>query len=470
MQPDQTIEIEDQQAVLQDLGPLTGLPGDARYRPVVGKSPSHDGWNSDPSLWLTAEQVLKERALGGRWTGIGLLTGRKVGRLCWLDFDGEEFDAETGELRKSASLDFEFLTGMAVEQLPPCPISISGRPGRFRALFRMPEDWADYFHGFSITSSELPTKGLEFLYEKAGGKLFHAVVEGLHPDGQGWYYRWKEGCSPAEVEIPDLPARVVAGLVRHIAKKSWARVEHEQTEQVIREGGEAGPMDLLSPGKQRQCLRLMQKFWPYRGGEAGTGFAGHYDVMRRLVLSLVKGVDDLEVLLLWLEGGSWDKRNDWGGVGTSAPVTGGELKGFATSLSRSDTAGPEVMPWSAAWSLAVSNGWKPPKWALPPRVIDSSSLQVNTKKKVEELTKAMAVEFGPAGIRINTVGPTFIVTEMTRPYFEDEAFRTAVLSKIKLGRLGQVTDLMGAVVFLASDASALMTGSAMLVDGGWTAE
>lgn len=93
-----------------------------------------------------------------------------------------------------------------------------------------------------------------------------------------------------------------------------------------------------------------------------------------------------------------------------------------------------------------------------------------SKHAIEGLTKAMAVEFGPAGIRVNTVGPTFIVTEMTRPYFEDEAFRNAVLSKIKLGRLGEVEDVMGPILFLASDASAMVTGTALLVDGGWTAD
>jgi len=59
---------------------------------------------------------------------------------------------------------------------------------------------------------------------------------------------------------------------------------------------------------------------------------------------------------------------------------------------------------------------------------------------------------------------------MTRPYFADEAFRADVLRKIKLGRVGEVADLMGAVLYLASDASSLVTGSALLVDGGWTAE
>jgi NAD(P)-dependent dehydrogenase (short-subunit alcohol dehydrogenase family) len=93
-----------------------------------------------------------------------------------------------------------------------------------------------------------------------------------------------------------------------------------------------------------------------------------------------------------------------------------------------------------------------------------------SKFALEGLTKAMAVELAQHGIRVNTICPTFVETPMTRPFFADPAFRERVLSKIKLGRLGKVEDLMGAIVFLASDASALMTGSALVVDGGWTAE
>jgi len=93
-----------------------------------------------------------------------------------------------------------------------------------------------------------------------------------------------------------------------------------------------------------------------------------------------------------------------------------------------------------------------------------------SKHALEGLTKAMAVDLAPHKIRVNSVGPTFIETPMTAPFFADPAFRASVLEKIKLGRLGQVEDVMGAVLFLASDASALMTGSAMVVDGGWTAD
>jgi NAD(P)-dependent dehydrogenase (short-subunit alcohol dehydrogenase family) len=93
-----------------------------------------------------------------------------------------------------------------------------------------------------------------------------------------------------------------------------------------------------------------------------------------------------------------------------------------------------------------------------------------SKFAIEGLTKAMAIELGPHGIRVNTLCPTFIETPMTAPFLADEGFKDRVLSKIKLGRLGQVQDLTGAVVFLASDAAALMTGSSLVIDGGWTAE
>ena len=92
-----------------------------------------------------------------------------------------------------------------------------------------------------------------------------------------------------------------------------------------------------------------------------------------------------------------------------------------------------------------------------------------SKHAIEGLTKAMAIELGPAGIRVNTLCPTFIVTELNRAYFDDPGFRDFVLGKIKLGRLGAIEDVMGPVVFLASDASALVTGSALMIDGGWTA-
>ena len=97
------------------------------------------------------------------------------------------------------------------------------------------------------------------------------------------------------------------------------------------------------------------------------------------------------------------------------------------------------------------------------------SVYCATKHAVEGMSKAMAWELGPHGIRVNTVCPTFIETPMTRPFLADADFMESVVSKIALGRIGKVEDVMGAVVFLASDAAALVTGSALMVDGGWTA-
>ena len=93
-----------------------------------------------------------------------------------------------------------------------------------------------------------------------------------------------------------------------------------------------------------------------------------------------------------------------------------------------------------------------------------------SKHAMEGFTKAMAIELGPHNIRVNSVGPTFIETPLTRPFFENAAFKAEVLSKIKLGRLGQLEEVTGAIVFLASEAASLITGSALVVDGGWTAE
>jgi NAD(P)-dependent dehydrogenase (short-subunit alcohol dehydrogenase family) len=93
-----------------------------------------------------------------------------------------------------------------------------------------------------------------------------------------------------------------------------------------------------------------------------------------------------------------------------------------------------------------------------------------TKHAMEGFTKAMAIELAPHKIRVNTLAPTFIETPMTRPFFQNQTFREDTLRRIKLGRLGQLEDLTGAIVFLAGDAAALMTGSSLVVDGGWTAE
>jgi len=93
-----------------------------------------------------------------------------------------------------------------------------------------------------------------------------------------------------------------------------------------------------------------------------------------------------------------------------------------------------------------------------------------SKHAVEGFTKAMAIEWGRHQIRVNTICPTFIRTPLTQSTFDNPDRKKWIEDKIKLGRVGEVEDVMGAVVFLASDASSMITGSALMIDGGWTAD
>ncbi len=93
-----------------------------------------------------------------------------------------------------------------------------------------------------------------------------------------------------------------------------------------------------------------------------------------------------------------------------------------------------------------------------------------TKHALEGMTKAMAIELAPHRIRVNTVGPTFVETPLAGPFLQNPEFREFVLGSIPLGRLGEVAEVAAAVAFLASPAASLITGTSLLVDGGWTAK
>ncbi len=92
-----------------------------------------------------------------------------------------------------------------------------------------------------------------------------------------------------------------------------------------------------------------------------------------------------------------------------------------------------------------------------------------TKHAIEGLTKAMAVELAPHNIRVNAIAPTFLETPMTASFFADSQFRDWVISRIPLGRIGRMEEIAGAICFLASPAASLVTGTSLVIDGGWTA-
>jgi NAD(P)-dependent dehydrogenase (short-subunit alcohol dehydrogenase family) len=96
------------------------------------------------------------------------------------------------------------------------------------------------------------------------------------------------------------------------------------------------------------------------------------------------------------------------------------------------------------------------------------SIYCMTKAAINHLTRCLAVEWAPHGITVNSVAPTFIYTDGTAPALSDPEFKRRTLAHIPLGRIGETRDVAGAVVFLASDAASLITGTNMLVDGGWS--
>jgi len=97
------------------------------------------------------------------------------------------------------------------------------------------------------------------------------------------------------------------------------------------------------------------------------------------------------------------------------------------------------------------------------------TVYVMTKHAIEGLTKAMALELAPKDVRVVSIAPTFVQTPLTKPFFDDPETRKWILDRIPLGRGGTVEEVAQAVVFLASPAASLVTGSSLLVDGGWTA-
>jgi NAD(P)-dependent dehydrogenase (short-subunit alcohol dehydrogenase family) len=97
------------------------------------------------------------------------------------------------------------------------------------------------------------------------------------------------------------------------------------------------------------------------------------------------------------------------------------------------------------------------------------TVYVMTKHALEGLTKAMALELAPKGVRVVSIAPTFVETPLSKPFLDDPDTRKWILGRIPLGRVGTVEEVASAVVFLASPAAALVTGSSLLVDGGWTA-
>lgn len=210
-----------------------------------------------------------------------------------------------------------------------------------------------------------------------------------------------------------------------------------------------------------------------RRGDALDALASEMAAAGMVAKTLVMDVSDVEATTaLVAENGPFDVLVNSAGLAKHSPAT-------ETTTADFDVVADLNIKGAYFLTQAVANGLI--KAGKPGSLINISSqmghvggvdraVYAATKHAVEGFTKSMAIEWGRSGIRINTLCPTFIKTPLTEGTFANPERIAWIEDKIKLGRTGEVEDMMGPVVFLASDASALITGSALMVDGGWTAE
>jgi NAD(P)-dependent dehydrogenase (short-subunit alcohol dehydrogenase family) len=189
------------------------------------------------------------------------------------------------------------------------------------------------------------------------------------------------------------------------------------------------------------------------------------------MLPVIRDMDDIEALLTWLELESFDIVVNSAGIARHGPALTKTVADYDAVMA-TNVRSAYFLSAGAAKSMA--------RRKTRGSIIHISSqmghvggidrtVYAASKHAVEGMVKSMAIEWGKQGIRINTICPTFIRTTLTQPTFDNPERLAWIMSKIKLDRVGEVEDIMGAVTFLASDAAAMVTGTSLLIDGGWTA-
>lgn len=185
----------------------------------------------------------------------------------------------------------------------------------------------------------------------------------------------------------------------------------------------------------------------------------------------VRDMDDVEAMQQWLESENFDIIVNSAGIARHGPALTKTIADYDAVMATNVRS---------AYFLSVGAAKSMARRKVRGSIIHISSQMGHvggidrtvysaSKHAVEGMVKSMAIEWGKQGIRINTICPTFIRTAFTQPTFDNPERLAWIMSKIKLDRIGEVEDVMGAVTFLASDASAMVTGTSLLIDGGWTA-
>lgn len=181
---------------------------------------------------------------------------------------------------------------------------------------------------------------------------------------------------------------------------------------------------------------------------------------------------DLEALSAALDGPAFDVVLNAAGLARHGPALQTQPDDYDAVMALNLRAAYFLSAWAAKAMIAAGKGGSIVHISSQMGHVGGQERAVYCASKhgVEGMVKAMAIEFGPHKIRINTICPTFILTDLTRASFADPEKRAWIEDKIKLGRVGEIEDIMGAAVYFASAASALVTGTSLLVDGGWTAD
>lgn len=379
----------------EHLAQLAGLPEQWRLCATGNRGSAKDcfeeAWNRDPAKGRTALELLTCAEIARRCIGAGVLTGPSSGLLV-VDFD-EPDDQSLDGLAEST---FVEVFGRPSRELPITATNTSGRAGRRKVFLQVPEEWWPVLGSWSIETGAYEVgKGrkhaLEVIWRNGTGTARQAVIAGNHPKSSvehPLYYRWVDGLHPAVVGVAVAPPWVLGGFIRYVETARMHREVTSEGEEGFasrRAAGEPQPCDLLLPKDQRRLIQAMQRHWPYRGAPADSPFAASYQNKFRPLVAGLLNVLGVKTALEWLEGGEWDKRNDWSDGNL------GSLEQLLRSLERSSTDAENRCGWGSIVTAAVDGGFEWPKWALPPRAVELDDFTTNAAKKVQKLREALEV-------------------------------------------------------------------------------
>lgn len=353
--------------------PETELEGRI-YCWVAGKAPKTDKWNEKQNL-LTLSQVQSGHEKPVWATGYGMVSGRYSGFLC-VDVDTKP------ERPEQPNVTFRALAKRDLSALPPTATVISGKPGRYRAYLRVRSDWWPDLSGYSLNRGDLELRWEDGSVDQPAAK--QSVISGPHPDGGDLHFRWKDGLRPEDVGIADCPEWLLRGMILDHQRAQINKELAEERKETRSADGELMPIEKLTPVEQVELLQAMSKFWPYRGGLAGTRYQASYeaDNFNGLLGALFNLFGD-ELAVLYLGETDWFKNSEDFGNST-------DFNKAVRSVGKSKTA--NEAGWGTLYHLATrteADGvqFKEPGFRWPSKL--KPPAEVAVKDMAKEVVKTL---------------------------------------------------------------------------------